>query len=58
MDSYPRSRFCLEIDSYLESYVSEQSINSDVVIACIDAFFPAVDKPIVVVMDKAPIHTS
>lgn len=42
----------------LESYVSEQSINSDVVIACIDAFFPAVDKPTVVVMDKAPIHTS
>ena len=42
----------------LESYVSEQSITSEVVIACIDAFLPAVDKPSVVVMDKAPIHTS
>ena len=42
----------------LESYVSEQSITSEVVIACIDAFLPAVDKPTVIVMDKAPIHTS
>lgn len=42
----------------LESYVSEQSINSDVVIACIEAFFPKVDEPTVIVMDKAPIHTS
>ena len=43
----------------LESYLSKQSINSDVVIACIDAFFPEVSThPIVIVMDKAPIHTS
>lgn len=42
----------------LESYVSEQSINSDVVIACIEAFFPEVDEPTVIVVDKAPIHTS
>jgi transposase len=42
----------------LESYVSEQSITSDVVIACIDAFLPKVKLPTVIVMDKAPIHTS
>lgn len=42
----------------LESYVSEQSITSDVVVACIEAFFPDVDKPTVIVMDQAPIHTA
>ena len=41
----------------LESYVSEQSITSDVVAACIEAFFPTVDKPTVIVMDQASIHT-
>jgi transposase len=43
---------------HLEAYVSSQSINSDVVIACIDAFFPAVEKPTVIVVDQASIHTS
>ena len=33
-------------------------INSDVVIACIDAFFPVVDKPTVIVVDQSSIHTS
>jgi len=42
----------------LKSYVSFQSINSDVVIACIDAFFPRVDKPTVIVVDQSSIHTS
>jgi hypothetical protein len=42
----------------LEAYVSTQSITSDVVIACIDTFFPQVSKPTVIVMDKASIHTS
>lgn len=42
----------------LKSYVSEQSINSDVVIACIDAFFPTVDKPTVIVVDQSSIHIS
>jgi transposase len=37
---------------------SFKSINSDVIIACIDAFFPTVDKPTVIVMDQASIHTS
>ena len=41
----------------LESYVSEQSITSDVVAACIEAFFPALEKLTVIVMDQASIHT-
>lgn len=45
-------------NNQLETYVSSQSINSDVVIACIDAFFPTVDKPTVIVVDQASIHTS
>jgi transposase len=44
--------------NYLETYVSLQTINSDVVIACIDAFFPVVDKPTVIVVDQSSIHTS
>lgn len=40
----------------LESYVSEQTVTGEVVAACIDAFFPEVDKPTVVVMDQASIH--
>ena len=42
----------------LETYVSTQTINSDVVIACIDTFFPNPDKPTVIVTDQASIHTS
>ncbi|MBE9080303.1 transposase [Romeria aff. gracilis LEGE 07310] len=42
----------------LESYVSEQSITSAVVILCIDTFFAVVDKPTVIVLDQASIHTS
>lgn len=41
----------------LESYVSEQSVTSDVVAACIEAFFPEVEQPTVIVMDQASIHT-
>ncbi len=42
----------------LETYVSHQSITSEVVIACIDAFFPSVHKRTVIVVDQASIHTS
>jgi len=42
----------------LQSYVSLQSITSDVIIACIDNFFPSVDKRTVIVVNRAPIHTS
>ncbi len=45
-------------NNHLETYVSSQSINSDVIIACIDTFFPKVDKPTVIVVDQSSIHTS
>lgn len=45
-------------DNDLKSYISEQSITSDVVVFCIDAFFSEIDKRTVIVMDRAPIHTS
>jgi transposase len=48
----------LNRNNHLETYVSTQSINSDVVVACIDAFFPTVDKPTVIVVEQASIHTS
>ena len=41
----------------LESYVSEQSITSDVMASCNEAFFPTVDKPTVIVMAQVSIHT-
>jgi transposase len=44
--------------NHLESYLSKQSITSEVVIACIDAFFPSVKKRTVIVTDQASIHTS
>ncbi len=42
----------------LHSYVSTQSITSEVVIACVDAFLPKVSKRTVIVVDQASIHTS
>jgi transposase len=42
----------------LHSYVSTQSITSEVVIACIDAFFPTTHKRTVIVVDQASLHTS
>jgi len=44
--------------NHIETYISSQSINSNVVIACTDAFFPTVNKPKVIVTDQASIHTS
>lgn len=45
-------------NNHLEAYVSFQSINSDVIITCIDTFFSIVDKPTVIVVDQSSIHTS
>ncbi len=42
----------------METYVSYQSINSDVVISCIDTFFPEVHKPTIIVVERSSIHTS
>lgn len=44
--------------NHLLAYTSFQSINSDVIINCIDTFFPTVDKPTVIVVDNSSIHTS
>lgn len=41
-----------------EVYVSEQTINSDVVINCIETFFSNHSKPVFIVVDNASIHTS
>ncbi len=42
----------------LQAWTFEASINSDVVIACIDAFCKTLTKPTVLVIDNAPFHTS
>jgi transposase len=48
----------LNKENKLHAYVSTQTINSDVVIACIDTFFSSVERPTFIVMDRASIHTS
>jgi transposase len=40
------------------AYVSEKTINYDVIIACIDTFFSVVERPTFIVVDRASIHTS
>ncbi len=42
----------------LAPYVFEQSINSDVVVACIDDFSQTCEQPTVIVMDQASVHKS
>ena len=42
----------------IESYLFEQSITSDVVIACIDEFSNSCQQMTVIVMDQGSIHTS
>ncbi len=41
-----------------QAYTSEQSINSDLLIAFIDDFLHQVTQPTVIVLDNAPIHRS
>ena len=45
-------------NNHLETYISSKSINSDVIIAGIDTFFPKVNKPKVIVVAQSSIHTS
>jgi DDE superfamily endonuclease len=45
-------------NNHLETYVSTQSINFDLIVACIDTFFSVVDLPTFIVVDRASIHTS
>ena len=42
----------------LHSYICENSVNSDVVIACFDDFAKKITKQTVVIIDNAPTHTS
>lgn len=44
--------------NHLEAYISTQTINSDVIANCIDTFFPVVNLPTYIVVDRASIHTS
>jgi len=49
----------LSPDAPLQAYVSEQSIDSEVIIHCIDCFFDQPQEvPVVIVIDQAPIHRS
>ena len=42
----------------LHSYMFEQSINTDVIIACLNDFCKSIKKKTIVVMDNSSIHTS
>ena len=42
----------------LHAYMVEQTINTEVVIACVNAFCQTIKKKMVVVMDNSSIHTS
>ena len=42
----------------LESYIFEDSVNSDVVIACFDKFSENLKCDTIVIIDNAPTHTS
>ena len=46
----------MKTNNELESYIFESSINSDVVIACIDNWSKKIIKETVLVMDNASIH--
>lgn len=48
----------LNLDSQLESYVFNDSISSDIVVACFDDFAGKIIKPTYVILDNASIHKS
>ena len=62
IDSQPSKRLnvigVMNRANELDTYVFEDSITSDVVIACVDDFSTTLQKPTVLVIDNAPIHTS
>ena len=45
-------------DSDFESFVFEGSVDTAVVVACIDQFAKTITKPTAIVIDNAPTHTS
>jgi transposase len=48
----------LNVDNEFQAYTFECSLDSAIMIACIDEFCKQVTKPTVLVMDQASIHTS
>ena len=45
-------------EGHVESFVFEGSINSSVVVACLDEFATRIEKKTIMIMDNAPVHTS
>jgi len=45
-------------DCQFESVVFEETVNTDVVVACFDNFANKIEKPTYVLIDNAPTHTS
>lgn len=48
----------MSADNRLRFYPSEETINSDFIIRCLDDFAAHITRPSVIVWDKAPWHTS
>ena len=48
----------LGVNNELSPYVFDSSINSAVIVACFNDFSDQINKPTVVVLDNAPVHTS
>ena len=48
----------LSRDNHLNAYSVEGSVDTDIVIACIDEFVKTIDKKTVIVLDNASIHRS
>jgi DDE superfamily endonuclease len=48
----------MSFQNIFHAYISEQTINYDAIIACIDNFFTVVERPTFIVVDRASIHTS
>ena len=45
-------------DCAFQSFVFEGSINSAVVVGCIDHFAKSIERPTALIIDNAPVHTS
>ena len=45
-------------DCAFQSFVFEGSINSAVVVGCIDPFAKSIERPTALIIDNAPVHTS
>lgn len=43
-------------DNRLYTYSTEENINGEFVVKCIDNFVEKMDKPTVIVLDNAPVH--